>query len=316
MKISIIVPIYGVEKYIERCARSLFCQTYNNIEFVFVDDCTKDCSIEILKKIIEDYPKRKDLVKIISHKFNRGLAAARDTGVKECSGDYFLHVDSDDWLELNAVETLVSFLRGNDADIISFGYISEYEDKSIKSLFINERNSYINDILKNKVHASIWSKMYKTSFYKNSGFETIEGLNQGEDYVLVPRLLHKADKVIFVGEHLYHYEMANYGSYTKNVKNSAIKNIFDADNILYAYFSTVSDCDTYSEALEVLYVRSMLYLIKTSDFSNYKDIRTVYSQISYDSFYLSKSDLLILWLVNHGFYRLTFYIINLANKIL
>ncbi len=78
-KISLLIPVYGVEKYIERCARSLFGQTYQNIEYIFVDDCTKDSSIAVLKKVLDDYPFRKEQVTIIHHNFNKGLSAARNT---------------------------------------------------------------------------------------------------------------------------------------------------------------------------------------------------------------------------------------------
>ena len=75
-KVSILVPVYGVEKYIERCVRSLFEQTYENIEYVFVDDCTKDKSIEILNSVLAEYPNRKKQAKILHHDKNRGLSHA------------------------------------------------------------------------------------------------------------------------------------------------------------------------------------------------------------------------------------------------
>ncbi len=101
--ISILVPIYGVEKYIERCSRSLFGQTYFNIEYIFVDDCTKDNSIGILKKVLMDYPLRAKKVKIVSHSTNRGLSAARNTALTHAEGAYIMHVDSDDYLSECAV---------------------------------------------------------------------------------------------------------------------------------------------------------------------------------------------------------------------
>lgn len=96
-KISLLIPVYGVEKYIERCARSLFGQTYQNIEYIFVDDCTKDSSIAVLKKVLDDYPFRKEQVTIIHHNFNKGLSAARNTAFNHATGDYIIHVDSDDY---------------------------------------------------------------------------------------------------------------------------------------------------------------------------------------------------------------------------
>ena len=106
--ISILVPIYSVEQYIERCAKSLFEQTYTDIEYIFVNDCSPDRSIDILKETILKYPKRKNYVKIINHDVNRGLSAARNTAVENAIGDFILHVDSDDYLEMDAIEKLVS----------------------------------------------------------------------------------------------------------------------------------------------------------------------------------------------------------------
>ena len=75
--VSILVPIYNVERYIERCARSVFEQTYKNLEFIFVDDCSPDKSVKILERVAEDYPQWKGRIKILHHDYNRGLAAAR-----------------------------------------------------------------------------------------------------------------------------------------------------------------------------------------------------------------------------------------------
>ena len=100
---SIVVPVYGVEKYIGRCAETLFSQTYDNIQFVFVNDGTKDKSMEVLAEVLEGYQHLKDRV-VIVNKENGGLPAARKTGMEYVTGDYVLHVDSDDWLELDAVE--------------------------------------------------------------------------------------------------------------------------------------------------------------------------------------------------------------------
>ena len=107
-KVSILVPIYGVEQYIDRCARSLFEQTYPNLEYVFVNDCTKDRSVEVLRKVLEAYPEKGNAVKIVDHERNRGLAAARNTALAHATGEFVCLVDSDDWLELNALELLVN----------------------------------------------------------------------------------------------------------------------------------------------------------------------------------------------------------------
>lgn len=97
-KVSILVPIYGTELYIEKCARTLFEQTYDNIEFIFVNDCTRDNSVNVLKRVLEEYPLRKSQTRIIEHKENKGLAGSRLTGLQNATGEYVWCVDSDDYV--------------------------------------------------------------------------------------------------------------------------------------------------------------------------------------------------------------------------
>ena len=118
LKVSVIIPVYGVEKYIAEFAVSAFEQTYPYIEYVFVNDGTKDRSIEILENLIaEKYPHLKDSV-IIVNKENGGLPAARKTGLEHASGDYIWHVDPDDWLELDAVASIVDKIVKTGAEVV------------------------------------------------------------------------------------------------------------------------------------------------------------------------------------------------------
>ena len=107
VKISVIIPIYKVESFIARCAESLFNQTFDEgIEYIFVDDASPDDSVKILQDIIAEYPNRFQQVKILHHKFNQGLPAARNTGLAEAIGEYVFHFDSDDYADPDMLETL------------------------------------------------------------------------------------------------------------------------------------------------------------------------------------------------------------------
>lgn len=124
MKVSILIPVYGVEKYIERCARSAFEQTYKDLEYIFVDDCTQDKSIEILKRVLDDYPDRKGQVKIIKHEKNGGLSVARNTALDAATGDYIYYLDSDDELAKDCVEQMVAPLSQYKYDFVVADYKS------------------------------------------------------------------------------------------------------------------------------------------------------------------------------------------------
>ena len=129
VKVTICVPIYNVEPFFERCIRSLFEQTYDSIEYIFVDDCSPDNCIKILKETQCDYPERVPHVHIIRHEKNRGLSAARNTAVAHCQTDFLLHVDSDDFLERDAVEKLVNEQQEDDYDIVTGNAEVVYEDR-------------------------------------------------------------------------------------------------------------------------------------------------------------------------------------------
>ena len=126
-----LIPIFGVEKFIERCAVSLFEQTYPNIEYIFVNDCTKDKSIDILKEVVERYPTRNPQVRIIEHEKKTGLAGARNTAVAAATGEFLMHVDSDDYVDKEIVSKSVSRQLETNADIVVIDFIRRYPNSYI-----------------------------------------------------------------------------------------------------------------------------------------------------------------------------------------
>lgn len=258
-KVSILVPIYSVEQYIERCARSLFEQTYPNIEFVFVNDCTPDRSVEVLKEVIEDYPEKKAFVKIINHKKNRGLAAARNTALEYASGEFVSHVDSDDWLENDAIENLVRVQQEKDVDIVSGNAIAHYSDRIeelIERDYMNKNEMVQQTIQRTNDHV-IWRRLIKTALYRDNGVTAVEGINIGEDHYTLPRLVYysksfaKCDKVV------YHYNCLNSNSYMhsshKGFNFQRYRNDRDSIDFLIDFFTKHNEQDYVNE----------LYRIKT-----------------------------------------------------
>ncbi len=215
MKVSICVPIYGVENYIERCIRSLFEQTYQNIEYIFVNDCTEDSSINILEKVILDYPEKLSSIIIISHEHNRGIAACRNTAISQCSGDFVMYVDSDDYLEKNAVELLVNKQKETDADIVSGCAIRETRDGIVllrEPEYKNQEEMLLYCIQPNLYHV-VWKRLIRLSLFKDYNIQAKEGVNFGEDWQLMTQLVYYADKVTKIDDIIYHYNCLNEGSY-------------------------------------------------------------------------------------------------------
>jgi glycosyltransferase involved in cell wall biosynthesis len=203
-KISVIVPIYGVEKYIARCAKSLFEQTLDDIEYLFINDCTLDKSIEILKKVLEDYPKRKPQVFIHNMEKNSGLPAARKRGVLNAKGDYILHCDSDDWVEPQMCKSMYEKAVEEEADIVVCDFYVSTDNDHTRHIGTRtkEKNQYLYNILNKKETWAIWNKLVHHSLYTNIIYPKHP---MGEDFVLSTQLIKKSNKIDFVPHPLYHY---------------------------------------------------------------------------------------------------------------
>lgn len=298
-QVSIIVPIYGVERYIERCAVSLFEQTYKDIEYIFVNDSTPDKSIEILEEVIARYPQRQKNIKIIHHSQNKGISATRNTGLQAVTGDYMLYVDSDDYVALNAVEKLVRSTLKNDVDILLFDTnIVSAKGISCKSVSYGTKVQYIKNLLQHTAKCAHWNKFYRVAFYKSTNVLADERIRLADDYAVTPRLVHQAKKIAVLHEPLYFYETTNQASYVHNLTRASIESQYLADKILIEYFTSVPDADKYADVVSALPQRSMVSLIKNADRSFWPDILDVYSS------YLSQSASQGMTLVNRTIFKL------------
>ncbi|MDM1547824.1 glycosyltransferase family 2 protein [Empedobacter falsenii] len=250
-KVSILVPIYGVEQFIERCAISLFEQTFQDIEYIFVNDCTPDNSINILKQTLESYPHRKSQVQIINHEINKGLAGARNTGVESASGDYILHVDSDDYIEKDMVALLYEKAINENADIVMCNYFLEWEhvNKLVIQRFNENKVKFINSILSTLASPCVWNKLYRRSLYLDNFIKTFEGVNLGEDFITTPRLVYFSNKIVKVNKPLYHYIQTNANSYTSNLNKKNIDNVIFVLNYLTTFFQEKDDFELYEKAI-------------------------------------------------------------------
>lgn len=206
---SIIVPVYGVEKYIERCARSLFSQTYDSIQFVFVNDGTPDRSIEILNELIDSEFVHLRPKIVIVDKENEGLPAARKTGLEYATGDYILNVDSDDYIEYGSVELLSETIRNTAADFVSFGLQKEYTDRiSCKSdKGVKWKKDYRMKIMSGKALPSLCAKCVSRSLYDNDIF--FPEYPYAEDLTVSTQLSYYAGNIVFLDKILYHYDRSN-----------------------------------------------------------------------------------------------------------
>mgnify|MGYP000078413321 CR=1 FL=1 len=300
LKISILVPVYGAEKYISRCVRSLFGQTYDNIEFVFVNDCTPDRSIEILKSVLKDYPQRQSQARIISHDKNRGVAATRNTLLDNATGDYILWVDADDFIELRTAETLAYEAAKNKADIICFGAIKHTKrwDKSVNNNFTDDKKEFIRKILEGKISSVLWDKMFKLSMIADNNIRFVPGVEIGEDAIFIIKTVWAPHRIIQINENLYHYDATNNSSithaYSERNKNAELEYVQQVETFL-------NDKIDVEEILDVIRINARLSQMynacRIDDRNFYEEAKSAYRAIRQKNVKPTKSKLYLFFAV-------------------
>lgn len=204
-KVTVIVPVYGVEKYIERCAVSLFEQTLDDIEYIFIDDCTPDKSIEILKSVVSKYSNRENKVKILHHEHNMGLPQARQTGIRVATGEYIANCDSDDWVDLELYERMYNEAKEHGADIITcdFIYTDRKNQKRYHSKILRKPEECVSLMMHRRMSWSLCNKLFSKHLFNDSIIYPKVGM--GEDMCLTLQLFKYAKYVCSIENCFYYY---------------------------------------------------------------------------------------------------------------
>lgn len=220
--VSIIVPVYNVELYLEFCLKSLINQTYENKEIILIDDGSKDKS----GYICDTYAKKYNNIKVI-HQKNSGVSVARNNGIKISNGKYILFIDSDDYLEPNTL----SYIMEYQYDLLCFGYNKVYKNKIIPVTYKNNceiENIQEEVLLNNKIGGFLWNKLFKTDIIKNNNIEFSSGIHYCEDLLFIFKYLKYVNKAYYINKCFYQYRMRHsgisLGKYT--VRNVSILDVY------------------------------------------------------------------------------------------
>lgn len=200
--VSVIVPVYDVEKYLPRCIESICNQTYPYLEIIVVDDESPDNS----GKIADDYANKYGRIKVL-HIKNKGAAGARNVGLDAHTGDYVFFVDSDDWIESNTIEIMLKKLISSNADIVQCQYIDEYKSHSIKHICDNQDENYndeefIKDMIPHWENILIWNKIYKSHLFDDVRF--VEGRCIDDEFFTY-KVVSNSSNIVIIKDYLYHY---------------------------------------------------------------------------------------------------------------
>lgn len=215
-KVSVIVPVYKVGRFIDKCASSLFEQTLEDVEFIFVDDASPDSSMNILCRCLDKYPSRKKQTVLLRHEHNLGLPAARNTGLAKATGEYVFHCDSDDFVDADMLATLYQAAEEKNADIVwcdwylSFEHNERYMSQPNYATPMDALKGMLGGVMK----FTVWNKLVKRSLYVDNCIGFPAGYGMGEDMTMM-MLFAYADRVMYLPKAFYHYVKLNTESFTQ-----------------------------------------------------------------------------------------------------
>ncbi len=264
MKVSILIPVYKVERYIAQCAESLFAQTYKDVEYIFVDDCTPDDSIAVMQRVLEHFPERKEQVHIIRHAQNSGLGQARDTAFRAATGDFIMHVDSDDYIPLNAVELLVKRQQETHADIVDGGYqeVNREGKRTYKKPYAGSDKRFLRLALcQNIIPGRIWGRLYRRQLLVDTGIGNMKGIDYAEDMAVTQRIFLHAKRAV-LDQPVYCYRMDNPASYTHSLSEKNINSFLKANQVVYDYYLTNDKAHQYRAALQIGMLNAVRMIVK------------------------------------------------------
>lgn len=228
MKISIIIPCYNVQNYIAQCLDSVIHQTYKNLEIICINDGSLDNTLEILDR----YAKNDTRIKLYNQS-NKGLSQSRTKGIEYATGEYILFVDSDDWLEVTCLETILE--KQDNYDIICFSYFRNFKNVSLSRKFnldgqfsaadlqrriIGPLGNELTNIENLDALATVWGKLYKSDKLKGLSFPEVKTIGTWEDGLFNLYVLENCNNVLIIDQPLYHYRKDNLQSFTSKSKDN------------------------------------------------------------------------------------------------
>ena len=219
--VSILVPIYNVEQHLGKCLDSIFSQTYENLEYVFVDDCSTDNSLDVLATSLAKHNIPNEKATIIKHKANEGIAVSRNDCIKNAHGEYVQFIDSDDWIEPNMTEELVKATNEGKIDIIGCDYAKDFlsEKKTFhKENYAETCHENMLRSLNYDISTVLWKLLIRKQLF--NCFQIDPNINIGEDYIISIKLFYYANSFSCVHKFLYHYVQHNTNRLSFQIRRS------------------------------------------------------------------------------------------------
>ena len=276
--VSVIVPVYNVSRFIETCARSIFEQTLDNLEILFINDCTPDNSIDIIKHLLNEYPNRRNSTRVISMAKNSGLASVRRRGILEAKGEYIIHCDGDDWVDVTLYQQMYEKAITDSSDIVVCDFI--YETSKGPALYSQPKISGSSKIAlenwyKQFFHMSCANKLVRRTLLTNNNLLPWPGLNMWEDNGLMIRTFYHATKVSQIHSSFYHYNRKNETSMSAGYGEKQVNQMIAIAKKIDHFFEDKPDRDRFEKTISALKFYAKINLI-TDKFSGLAKFNQVF----------------------------------------
>ena len=317
-KVSVVVPVYNVEKYIIRCAESLFQQTLDNIQLIFVNDSSSDNSISLLEKTLESYPQRKPHTIILHHPRNLGLPTARATGIAHAEASYVIHCDSDDYVESTMCAKLYEHALQNDSDMVICGRIVHPINGREHLYFDKPKpdDSLIINCLKGRLSPVVWGRLTRLDICCRIHYPKE---NYFEDRVQTVQMLAYAKRVYFLNEPLYHYNRHSNSITTDKRPEAICENVRQCIanyNLMHDFIIKHELAREQDFALNKIYIRSLFLPLIKQRIIRQQYLQT-FPELNFSLLFnqsISLSDKGVHLLVLLGLYPLAKTLYNLTKK--
>lgn len=317
-QVSIIIPFYNVDAFIEKSARSLLNQRFESIQYIFVDDASTDNSLNLLKKVIKEFPSRIDDVIILENETNLGSSGSRNRGIEVVEGKYLTFCDGDDCIDENGILEMFHAIEGTESDILWTDFYFSYLDfeKLSNQYVVEDNNEFIKNLLQEKIHGALWNKLYKFALFQDHKIKFIPNRDMWEDLYLNIQLFHFANKISYLPKAFYHY--VQFNSSSLGTRNNPKK----LDDILFHCQAIIEFLDINSKKSFVNEIASLKFAAKqtllfSKEINAYKRWITIYPEVNNQAFQTNRLPLhlkTIAWLTSKKMWGIIKIWINIKNR--
>lgn len=309
--ISVIVPVYNTEKYLDQCIQSVLAQTYTNWELLLIDDGSTDSS----GTICDNYVEQDSRIKVF-HKENGGVSSARNLGLDNAKGEWITFIDSDDWVEASMLKKMRSVALSNNADYVYCDLLFDYGEsqKYYKSAtFASEHSIMLKNFIKS-TWTVIWNSLVKAEIYNKHNLRFSQDYTYCEDFLFAVKAMFYARKVAYIPKAFYHYNQLNSASCMQNLSPTKMLHEQAAYMDAIAFFKEQHVYETYAQEMGWRILKSKQeWVLDIDTHREFMNLHPDSHEYIWSCPYINKKLKIMMWCLTHHMSWITYAIIYARN---